>query len=113
MPCLDLASRICLVAIIGHYGVAGTDKGQVQTCINFWFFQEVGWQTLIGLSKQDLYVFKCCHFATISYTKHTLDAAIKDTVNLKQLFQVAVVAVLCIQLQASYRPLIGDMVNSL
>ncbi|XP_002985113.2 probable receptor-like protein kinase At1g80640 isoform X1 [Selaginella moellendorffii] len=42
-----------------------------------------------------------------------VDAAIKDTVNLKQLFQVAAVAVLCVQSEPSYRPLIGDVVNSL
>ncbi|XP_065850121.1 probable receptor-like protein kinase At1g80640 [Euphorbia lathyris] len=42
-----------------------------------------------------------------------VDPVIKDAVNDKYLFQVAAVAVLCVQPEPSYRPLITDVVHSL
>ncbi|KAK6927598.1 Serine-threonine/tyrosine-protein kinase, catalytic domain, partial [Dillenia turbinata] len=42
-----------------------------------------------------------------------VDAAIKDTMDLKHLYQVAAVAVLCVQPEPSYRPLIADVLHSL
>ncbi|KAF2303758.1 hypothetical protein GH714_023316 [Hevea brasiliensis] len=42
-----------------------------------------------------------------------VDPVIKDTVDEKYLFQVAAVAVLCVQPEPSYRPLITDVVHSL
>lgn len=41
-----------------------------------------------------------------------LDPVIKDTMDLKHLYQVAAVAVLCIQPEPSYRPLITDVLHS-
>ncbi|KAJ7533881.1 hypothetical protein O6H91_13G069200 [Diphasiastrum complanatum] len=38
---------------------------------------------------------------------------LEQTVNLKQLYQLAAIAVLCVQPEPGYRPLIGDVVNSL
>ncbi|KAI4331183.1 hypothetical protein MLD38_029393 [Melastoma candidum] len=42
-----------------------------------------------------------------------LDPIIKDTVDMKHLYQVAAVAVLCVQPEPSYRPLITDVLHSL
>ncbi|XP_068647891.1 probable receptor-like protein kinase At1g80640 [Aristolochia californica] len=42
-----------------------------------------------------------------------VDPVIKDTMNLKHLYQVAAVAVLCVQPEPSYRPLITDVLHSL
>lgn len=42
-----------------------------------------------------------------------LDSSLQDTVNEKHLHQVAAVAVLCVQTEPSYRPLIADVVQSL
>ncbi|KAK7402359.1 hypothetical protein VNO78_14559 [Psophocarpus tetragonolobus] len=42
-----------------------------------------------------------------------LDPVIKDTMDLKHLYQVAAVAVLCVQAEPSYRPLITDVLHSL
>ncbi|XP_057858865.2 probable receptor-like protein kinase At1g80640 [Cryptomeria japonica] len=42
-----------------------------------------------------------------------VDPVIKDTMNLKHLYQVAAIAVLCVQPEPSYRPLIADVVHSL
>ncbi|CAN1287871.1 Probable receptor-like protein kinase At1g80640 [Linum perenne] len=42
-----------------------------------------------------------------------VDPVIKDTIDEKYLFQVAAVAVLCVQPEPSYRPLITDIVHSL
>ncbi|KAH9296796.1 hypothetical protein KI387_028478 [Taxus chinensis] len=42
-----------------------------------------------------------------------VDPTIKDTMNLKHLYQVAAIAVLCVQPEPSYRPLIADVVHSL
>lgn len=42
-----------------------------------------------------------------------VDPAIRDTMDLKHLYQVAAVAVLCVQAEASYRPLITDVLHSL
>ncbi|CAH2061061.1 unnamed protein product [Thlaspi arvense] len=42
-----------------------------------------------------------------------VDPVIKDTMDLKHLYQVAAMAVLCVQLEPSYRPLITDVLHSL
>ncbi|KAL1298030.1 probable receptor-like protein kinase At1g80640 isoform X2 [Arachis hypogaea] len=42
-----------------------------------------------------------------------VDPVIKDTMDLKHLYQVAAVAVLCVQAEPSYRPLITDVLHSL
>ncbi|XP_047337669.1 probable receptor-like protein kinase At1g80640 [Impatiens glandulifera] len=42
-----------------------------------------------------------------------VDPVIRDTMDLKHLFQVAAVAVLCVQPEPSYRPLITDVLHSL
>ncbi|KAE9600546.1 hypothetical protein Lal_00046257 [Lupinus albus] len=42
-----------------------------------------------------------------------LDPAIRNTMDLKHLYQVAAVAVLCVQSEPSYRPLITDVLHSL
>ena len=42
-----------------------------------------------------------------------LDPAIKGTMDLKHLYQVAAMAVLCVQPEPSYRPLITDVLHSL
>lgn len=42
-----------------------------------------------------------------------IDPMIKGAMNLKHLYQVAAVAVLCVQPEPSYRPLIADVVHSL
>jgi serine/threonine protein kinase len=42
-----------------------------------------------------------------------VDAVIKDTMDLKHLYQVAAMAVLCVQPEPSYRPLITDVLHSL
>ncbi|KAI4355798.1 hypothetical protein L6164_004538 [Bauhinia variegata] len=42
-----------------------------------------------------------------------LDPEIRDTMDLKHLYQVAAVAVLCVQPEPSYRPLITDVLHSL
>nr|CAC03450.1 ser/thr specific protein kinase-like protein [Arabidopsis thaliana] len=42
-----------------------------------------------------------------------IDPAIKDTMDLKHLYQVAAVAILCVQPEPSYRPLITDVLHSL
>ncbi|KAK1572428.1 hypothetical protein Q3G72_032531 [Acer saccharum] len=44
---------------------------------------------------------------------HIVDPVIRDTMDLKQLYQVAAVAVLCVQPEPSYRPLITDVLHSL
>ncbi|VVB15304.1 unnamed protein product [Arabis nemorensis] len=44
---------------------------------------------------------------------NVIDPAIKDTMDLKHLYQVAAVAVLCVQPEPSYRPLITDVLHSL
>lgn len=44
---------------------------------------------------------------------HIVDPMIKDTMDLKHLYQVAAVAVLCVQPEPSYRPLITDVLHSL
>ncbi|KAL8108858.1 hypothetical protein AgCh_025096 [Apium graveolens] len=44
---------------------------------------------------------------------HIVDPLIRDTMDLKHLYQVAAVAVLCIQPEPSYRPLITDVLHSL
>ncbi|XP_076951566.1 putative receptor-like protein kinase At1g80640 [Bidens hawaiensis] len=42
-----------------------------------------------------------------------IDPVIRDTMDLKHLYQVAAVAVLCLQAEPSYRPLITDVLHSL
>ncbi|KAJ7962786.1 Receptor-like kinase [Quillaja saponaria] len=42
-----------------------------------------------------------------------LDPVIRNTIDLKHLYQVAAVAVLCVQSEPSYRPLITDVLHSL
>ncbi|KAJ4848685.1 hypothetical protein Tsubulata_006885 [Turnera subulata] len=42
-----------------------------------------------------------------------VDPVIRDTMDLKHLYQVAAVAVLCVQQEPSYRPLITDVLHSL
>ncbi|KAJ8755422.1 hypothetical protein K2173_019220 [Erythroxylum novogranatense] len=42
-----------------------------------------------------------------------IDPAIKETMDLKHLYQVAAVAILCVQQEPSYRPLITDVLHSL
>lgn len=42
-----------------------------------------------------------------------IDPVIRDTMDLKHLYQVAAVAVLCVQPEPSYRPLITDVLHSL
>ncbi|GMH11912.1 hypothetical protein Nepgr_013753 [Nepenthes gracilis] len=42
-----------------------------------------------------------------------VDPSIRDTMDLKHLYQVAAVAVLCVQPEPSYRPLITDVLHSL
>lgn len=42
-----------------------------------------------------------------------VDPVIRDTMDLKHLYQVAAVAVLCVQLEPSYRPFITDVLHSL
>ncbi|XP_021661651.1 probable receptor-like protein kinase At1g80640 isoform X2 [Hevea brasiliensis] len=42
-----------------------------------------------------------------------VDPVIKDTMDLRHLYQVAAVAVLCVQQEPSYRPLITDVLHSL
>ncbi|EOA27151.1 hypothetical protein CARUB_v10023249mg [Capsella rubella] len=42
-----------------------------------------------------------------------VDSVIKDTMDLKHLYQVAAMAVLCVQPEPSYRPLITDVLHSL
>ncbi|KAG7014166.1 putative receptor-like protein kinase, partial [Cucurbita argyrosperma subsp. argyrosperma] len=42
-----------------------------------------------------------------------VDPVIKDTMDLKHLYQVAAVAVLCVQSEPSYRPLVTDVLHSL
>lgn len=42
-----------------------------------------------------------------------VDPVIKNTMDLKHLYQVAAVAVLCVQPEPSYRPLIKDVLYSL
>ncbi|KAI6681313.1 hypothetical protein NL676_035194 [Syzygium grande] len=42
-----------------------------------------------------------------------VDPVIKDTMDMKHLYQVAAVAVLCVQPEPSYRPLITDVLHSL
>lgn len=42
-----------------------------------------------------------------------VDPVIRDTMDLKQLYQVDAVAVLCVQPEPSYRPLITDVLHSL
>lgn len=42
-----------------------------------------------------------------------VDPAIRNTMDLKHLYQVAAVAVLCVQPEPSYRPLITDVLHSL
>lgn len=44
---------------------------------------------------------------------YIVDSVIKDTMDLKHLYQVAAVAVLCVQPEPSYRPLITDVLHSL
>ncbi|KAK4410635.1 putative receptor-like protein kinase [Sesamum angolense] len=41
-----------------------------------------------------------------------VDPAIRNTMDLKHLYQVAAIAVLCVQPEASYRPLITDVLHS-
>ncbi|PWA23243.1 protein kinase superfamily protein [Artemisia annua] len=41
-----------------------------------------------------------------------VDPVIRDTMDLKHLYQVAAVAVLCVQPEPSYRPLITDVLHS-
>ncbi|KAJ0680125.1 putative protein kinase RLK-Pelle-RLCK-X family [Helianthus annuus] len=43
---------------------------------------------------------------------HIVDPVIRDTMDLKHLYQVAAVAVLCVQPEPSYRPLITDVLHS-
>ncbi|KAJ0440663.1 putative protein kinase RLK-Pelle-RLCK-X family [Helianthus annuus] len=43
---------------------------------------------------------------------HVVDPVIRDTMDLKHLYQVAAVAVLCVQPEPSYRPLITDVLHS-
>ncbi|XP_071697437.1 probable receptor-like protein kinase At1g80640 [Rutidosis leptorrhynchoides] len=44
---------------------------------------------------------------------NVIDPVIRDTMDLKHLYQVAAVAVLCVQSEPSYRPLITDVLHSL
>ncbi|KAL0381979.1 UNVERIFIED_CONTAM: putative receptor-like protein kinase [Sesamum calycinum] len=44
---------------------------------------------------------------------HIVDPVIRNSVDLKHLYQVAAVAVLCVQPEPSYRPLITDILHSL
>lgn len=42
-----------------------------------------------------------------------IDPVIQNTMDLRHLYQVAAVAVLCVQPEPSYRPLIADVLHSL
>ncbi|QCD99307.1 serine/threonine-protein kinase PBS1 [Vigna unguiculata] len=69
--------------------------------------------------KQLLQNFNCYLFEAMpqltdrSKLPNIVDPVIKDTMDPKHLYQVAAVAVLCVQPEPSYRPLIADVLHSL
>ncbi|WRX26996.1 Protein kinase domain - like 10 [Theobroma cacao] len=65
---------------------------------------------------EDWYYYGCSAMPQLtdrSKLPNIVDSVIKETMDLKHLYQVAAVAVLCIQPEPSYRPLITDVLHSL
>ncbi|KAJ1413141.1 Serine-threonine/tyrosine-protein kinase, catalytic domain [Sesbania bispinosa] len=62
---------------------------------------------------QSIVTWAMPHLTDRSKIPHIVDPVIKDTMDLKHLYQVAAVAVLCVQPEPGYRPLITDVLHSL
>ncbi|KAJ1376572.1 Serine/threonine-protein kinase, active site [Sesbania bispinosa] len=62
---------------------------------------------------QSIVTWAMPHLTDRSKIPHIVDPVIKDTMDLKHLYQVAAVAVLCVQPESGYRPLITDVLHSL
>ncbi|XP_010541586.1 PREDICTED: probable receptor-like protein kinase At1g80640 [Tarenaya hassleriana] len=62
---------------------------------------------------QSIVTWAMPHLTDRTKLPNVVDPAIKDTMDLKHLYQVAAVAVLCVQPEPSYRPLIRDVLHSL
>ncbi|KAG4143465.1 hypothetical protein ERO13_D06G190100v2 [Gossypium hirsutum] len=62
---------------------------------------------------QSLVTWAMPQLSNRSELPNIVDPVIRDTMDLKNLYQVAAVAVLCIQPEPSYRPLITDVLHSL
>ncbi|XP_015972068.1 probable receptor-like protein kinase At1g80640 [Arachis duranensis] len=62
---------------------------------------------------QSIVTWAMPHLTDRSMLPTIVDPVIKDAMDLKHLYQVAAVAVLCVQPEPSYRPLIADVLHSL
>ncbi|BFG24780.1 hypothetical protein CerSpe_110540 [Prunus speciosa] len=66
-----------------------------------------------GAESQSIVTWAMPQLTDRSRLPNIVDSVIKDTMDLKHLYQVAAVAVLCVQPEPSYRPLITDVLHSL
>ncbi|XP_024375123.1 probable receptor-like protein kinase At1g80640 isoform X2 [Physcomitrium patens] len=69
--------------------------------------------TSLPLGSQSLVTWVTPILTNRAKLMEVIDPTLQDTLNVKQLHQVAAVAVLCVQAEPSYRPLIADVVQSL
>ncbi|KAE9599398.1 hypothetical protein Lal_00039412 [Lupinus albus] len=70
-------------------------------------------EKLAPLQCQSIVTWAMPQLTDRSKLPNIVDPVIKDTMDLKHLYQVAAVAVLCVQPEPSYRPLITDVLHSL
>ncbi|CAL0310780.1 unnamed protein product [Lupinus luteus] len=70
-------------------------------------------EKLAPLQCQSIVAWAMPQLTDRSKLPNIVDPVIKDTIVLKHLYQVAVVVVLCLQPEPSYRPLIKDVLHSL
>ncbi|CAL0323145.1 unnamed protein product [Lupinus luteus] len=70
-------------------------------------------EKLAPLQCQSIVTWAMPQLTDRSKLPNIVDPVIKDTMDLKHLYQVAAVAVLCVQPEPSYRPLIKDVLHSL
>ncbi|KAM1513731.1 hypothetical protein ACFX1Z_025127 [Malus domestica] len=66
-----------------------------------------------GAELQSIVTWAMPQLTDRSRLPYIVDHVIKDTMDLKHLYQVAAVAVLCVQPEPTYRPLITDVLHSL
>ncbi|EPS67710.1 hypothetical protein M569_07063, partial [Genlisea aurea] len=62
---------------------------------------------------QSIVTWAMPHLMDRSKLPNMVDPAIRNTMDLKNLYQVAAIAVLCVQPEPSYRPLITDVLHSI
>ncbi|KAI4381993.1 hypothetical protein MLD38_008007 [Melastoma candidum] len=115
-------NKIKLAGSVGYLAPEYLCDGKLTDKSDVYAFGVILLELLIGkkpveetttAQRQSLVTWAMPHLTDRAKLLNILDPAIRDTMDLKHLYQVAAVAVLCVQPEPSYRPLITDVLHSL